>query len=409
MSSDQGGGGGGDGWAYSESKDWKDGRHKRDNSHVRPHAGIVKDRQTRRHLTVCRRVYERAYREGWIDSDEWPARFEDTQAYRDRLAYHETETFSDRLEAGDEGGLRHHVGSQSEKVDVSGWHDIERIRNIAAERHMRLYIYGEPGCGKTRSACTVARHWLEQRRDDGHHDAYVVTNIRTLVGEDESIVWVNNWAELQERIDRDLEEVLEDNVTPVLFLFDEASSQASGNGRDGHEASTKLATLVYKMRKFGAAIVIVGHDGKDLHPAVRELCTVLHKADKKVARFYESISNRTPQRPITPEINGWPDSMWQPNDKDPAPWSWDDGSSDDPAENGEHIARDDAFRELAIWTVIHERTRELDEDEQRLSFEKIAQKRLDGAYSGEWCRRRWNEYDGGEHGDVVAGVQQAIA
>lgn len=395
-------------WAGSESKDWKDGRHKRSNANVRSHAGIVRDRQTRRHLTAMRRVYDRAYREGWIDSS-WPERFEDTQVYRDRLAYHETETFSDRLEGGEAAALRHHIGSQAEKVDVSGWRDIERIRDLAIERHLRLYIYGEPGNGKTRSACTVGRHWLDERRAEGHHDAYVVTNIRTLVGEDESIKWVSNWAELQGRVDRDLDEVLADQVTPVLFLFDEASSQASGNGKDGHEASTKLATLVYKMRKFGAAIVIVGHDGKDLHPAVRELCLVLHKKEKKVARFYESVNNRKPKGPLTPEINGWPDSMWKPNDKDPAPWSWDDGSSDDPVENGEHIARDDAFRELAIWTVIHERTRDLAADEERLSFDKIAARRLDGAFSGEWCRRRWNEYDEGDHGEVVGNIQQAIA
>lgn len=406
MSSENPGNGGE--WAGSESKDWKDGRHKRDNHHVRPHAGIVQDRHTRRYLSACERAYERAYRNGWIDSS-WPERFRDTQMYHDLMSYHETETFSDRLKAGEAAAIRHHIGSQSDKVDVSGWHDIERIREIAADRHLRLYIYGEPGCGKTRSGCTVARQWLEQRREEGHDDAYVVTNIRTLVGEDESIIWVNNWAELQEEIDADLEEVLEDEIAPVLFLFDEASSQASGSGKDGYEASTKLATLVYKMRKFGAAIVIIGHDGKDLHPAVRELCMVLRKKDKKIARFFENITNRNPKDPITPKITGWPDSMWKPNDKDPAPWSWADGSDDDTAENDDHIAREEAFRQLAIWTVINERTRELEDDEKRLSFEKIAQKRLDGAYSGEWCRRRWNEYDDGQHGEVVGGIQQAIA
>ena len=101
--------------------------------------------------------------------------------------------------------------------------------------------------------------------------------------------------------------------------------------------------------------------------------------------------------------------MWQPNDKDPAPWSWADGSEDDSAENEEHITREDVFRELAIWTVVNERTRTLSEDEKRLSFDKIAKRRLNGMYSGEWCRRRFKEYEGGEHGETVAGVQGAIA
>ncbi|WP_247003678.1 hypothetical protein [Halosolutus gelatinilyticus] len=196
---------------------------------------------------------------------------------------------------------------------------------------------------------------------------------------------------------------------------DEHPAHAHGDG-DVYEHGQTLIGRRDLLRRsavaggaIAAAIVIVGHDGKDLHPAVRELCLVLQKKDKKIARFYESINNRKPKQPITPEITGWPDSMWKPNDKDPAPWSWADGSDDGSAENGEHIAREDAFRELAIWTVIHERTRELGDDEDRLSFDKISQKRLDGAYSGEWCRRRWKEYEGGEHGNVVAGVQQAIA
>ncbi|WP_226480381.1 ATP-binding protein [Natrinema amylolyticum] len=392
-------------WAASESKDWKDGRHKRSNEHVEQHAAIVSDSKTRRHLTALSRAYERAYSRGWIDS-EWPDSLEETDLYQDRLRYHETETFSRRLEQGEMAKVRHHVGSQSDEIDVSGWHDIERIRDIVSDRHLRLYEYGEPGSGKTSAGCLAARHWLEQQRDEGHDDAYVITNIRTLASEDESIIWVDNWADLKDRVYADMDDVLAENVSPVLFLFDEASSQASGGGKDGWETGTKLATLVYKIRKFGGAIIIIGHDGKDLHPAVRELCMVLHKESKKQARFYETITNRNPKQPITPQIEGWPDSKWSPNDKDPAPWSWDDGQDDEIDGNSSHIARDDAFRELAIWTVVQEKTRNPDDPP---SNGDIANKRLYGEYSAEWVRRRWNEYQDGEHGEVVGEIQQAIA
>ncbi|MFP8952414.1 ATP-binding protein [Natrialbaceae archaeon A-arb3/5] len=392
-------------WAASESKDWKDGRHKRENRHVADHGGIVKDSQTRRHLTVLRRVYERAYSREWIDS-EWPDELEETDLYQDRMRYHETETFSDRLDRGELAKVRHHVGSQSDEIDVSGWHDIERIRDIVSDRHLRLYEYGEPGSGKTSAGCLAARHWLEQQREQGHDDAYIITNIRTLAGEDESIIWVDNWADLKERVYADMDDVLQENVSPVLFLFDEASSQASGGGKDGWETGQKLATLVYKIRKFGGAIIIIGHDGKDLHPAVRELCIVLHKASKKQARFYETITNRNPKQPITPEIEGWPDSKWTPNDKDPAPWSWSDGQGDDSPADENHIAREDAFRELAIWTVIQAKTCS---DGDPPSNADVANQHLYGSYSPEWVRQRWNEYQDGEHGNVVADIQREIA
>jgi hypothetical protein len=398
-------------WSLSESKDWKDGRHARHNRFVADHAGEVGRARTRKHLTVLKRVYRRAEHEGWLGPGDWPVEFEELEAVRSRREYHDTESYGRRVANAPEK-LRAHVGSQQERVDVSGWHDIERIRDMVDDPNLRLYEFGEPGSGKTSAACKIARHWLCQRDDDGA-DPRLLSNSRTIAREarDDGYAghWVRSWPELEEEVRVPTERVLAGDVRPTIFVFDEASSQASGSGSDGYEARTKLAVLSYKMRKFGVALVIIGHDGKDVHPAIREMCIALHKPDKKHARFYESVSNRQGRNPITPEIDGWPDTLWRPNDRDPAGWSWDARDSDDSADNSDGIARDDAFRELAIWTVIHERTRNIADEESRLSFEKIAQRRLDGAFSGEWCRRRWKEYDEGDHGDVVANVQQAIA
>lgn len=391
-----------DGWAASESRDWVEGRHRRDNDHVLEHAAVVRGRNTRQHLTATRSAFERAVERGWIESDEWPARFENTQTYRERRQMAETEAVSERVENNDGFGLRHHVGSQADEVDVSGWHDIETIREQVSEKHARWYIYGEPGNGKTRSGCLMARHWLQQRREAGADNARVLTNIRTLEGEDEAVTWVSNWGDLKDLTYAEMDAVLAEQVEPFVFLFDEASSQASGGGTDGWETSLKLAVLVYKIRKFGGAVIIIGHDGKDLHPAVRELCKVLHKESKKKARFYATIKNRQGKDPLTPKISGWPDSKWSPNDKDPAPWSWSSGNDED----AEEITRESAFRELAVWTVVQAKTRNPD---QPPSNATIASEHLQGLYSAEWVRRRWNEYDRGELGETVAKVQEVIA
>ena len=398
--SDDGGDGG---WSLSESKDWKDGRHRRDNEHVLEHAGELSRARTRRHLTMTRAAYERAIQRGWLSEDA-PLDWSGLESVERKRAYHETETFADRVDSEAEK-LRAHVGSEREQVDVSGWHDIETIRELVDDDHLRLYIYGEPGSGKTSAGCKVARHWAEQRGQAPR----ILSNSRTIAREAREDGyegdWVQNWGQLTDIVYRPVEDVLEGGLQPILFLFDEASSQASGSGSDGYEARTKLAVLAYKMRKFGCALVIIGHDGKDLHPALREMCRVLHKPDKKRARFYASVHNREGIEPLSRPLEGWPDTLWSPNDKDPASWSWDEHVSEDDAEDAS-ITREEAYREFAIWTVVDERTRNQDDP---LGFDKIASKRLDGVYSGEWCRKRWKEYQDGKHGEKVAEIQGGFA
>lgn len=382
---------GGDDWAFSEGKDWKDGRHARTNEFVREHAGEILERDAHDLLTAMEGVYERAYRRGWLDGDDWPEDVQGLETYRTIRSKADTDTFRERVEQGDEGGLRSHIGSQSDGVDVSGWRDVEQIREIATERHLRLYEFGEPGTGKTRSGCLVARHWLEERFDEGHDDAVVLTNIRSLAGEHEAIKWVSSWDDLQEMIDSEMDDVLGEDVRPFLFLFDEASSQASGSGSDGYQAKQKLATLVYKIRKFGGALVIIGHDGKDVHPAVRLLCKVLHKTSKKKARFYDTVKSREGRDPITPAIEGWPDSMWKPNDKDPAPWSW--------SINDEEDMDEIPPREWAIYHAIRAR-------QAGVSVSDTADT---VGYSDGWVSTRMGNFeDGKEEYEIVNRVAEKI-
>lgn len=377
-------------WAASESKDWKDGRHRRENEHVLPHAGETRTRQSRQFLTAMSGAYERAVARGWVDS-RWPSHVEDTAQYRSLQTHHATEGFSRAVEGGDAAGLRAYVGSQEDSPDVSGIRVLQTLEDLITGDASMLYLYGHMGNGKSMFASLLAELWAEATPG-----GEIAANSRTI----EAATWISSWTELQEWMVEDEATVLAGKATPKLFIFDEASSNASGRGRDGWEASTKLATMVYKIRKYGGSLIIIGHDGKDVHPAVRELCTAFHKTGTKTGQFFRSVSNRKGQDPITPELSGipMPDKQYQPNTYDLAPWAWAD-ESDESVESG-GVTADEAYQDMALWTIIKCK-------EQGLSNRETAKY---VPFSHEYVRTKYNEYkDDGINADVVGKLSEGIA
>lgn len=375
-------------WAASESKDWKDGRHRRDNQHVLPHAGETRTRQSRQFLTAVHGAFERSVARGWVDS-RWPEKAQDSAQYRSLQTSHATEGYSWAVEGGDAAGLRAYVGSQEHEPDISSIRTNDAIRDLLTGDAAMTYIFGHMGNGKSMFASLMAELWLGEMPAN----AMVASNTRTI----DEAEWVSSWPELQNWMLEDEETVLAGKATPKLFIFDEANSHASGRGKDGWDASTKLATMCYKIRKHGGSLIVVGHDGKDIHPAVRELCTAFHKTGTKTGQFYRSVSNRKGQEPITEPLTGipMPDKSWQPNTYDLANWSW--GSESDESEG---IEGSDAYRDMALWTIIKCK-------EQGLSNRETAKY---VPYSHEYVRTRYNEFkDDDKHADVVGRVEGGIA
>ena len=251
-----------------------------------------------------------------------------------------------------------------------------------------LYIYGHMGNGKSNFALRCGEDW---KRDNP--DGEIGTNIRTLTEKDH---WIRNWGQLQDWMVESESKVLAGDVTPKLFIFDEASGSASGRGSDGWEAATKLAVLAYKIRKYGGSAIIIGHDGQDVAPAVREMCTAVHKTGKKTARFYESVKNRQGRDPLTPPLTGIEPTIWSYNDKEASDWSWKRGFSED----SESITAESAYRDMAVWTAIKAK-------EKGLANREVAD--IVG-FSRESVRTWWNDYqEGGKAAETVASVQEVIA
>lgn len=378
-------------WAASESKDWKDGRHRRDNRHVLPHAGETRTRQSRQFLTAVHGAFERSVARGWVDS-RWPDKAQESAQYRSLQTSHATEGYSRAVEGGDAAGLRAYVGSQENQPDISGIRVLQTLEDLITGDASMLYVFGHMGNGKSMFASLMAEMW-----DQATPGGEIAANSRTI----DAARWVSSWPELQNWMVEDETTVLAGQATPKLFIFDEASSNASGRGRDGWEASTKLATMVYKIRKYGGSLIIIGHDGKDVHPAVRELCTAFHKTGTKTGQFYRSVSNRKGKNPITDPLTGipMPDKKYQPNTYDLAPWSWGIDGADETTESS-GVEASDAYKDMALWTIIRCK-------EQGMSNRETAKY---VPFSHEYVRTKYKEYeDDGKHADVVGRVGEAIA
>jgi len=132
-------------------------------------------------------------------------------------------------------------------------------------------------------------------------------------GGEERDGWLANYGELKEWFTQD-GDPMHNQQRPKLFIFDEASSSAGGSGSDGHNTKKKMGPLAYKIRKYGGSLIVIGHDGKDVHPLIRELGTAIHKEGLKEATFYQDVRNRRGHRPIM-SVTGIPETDWRYDDK----------------------------------------------------------------------------------------------
>lgn len=373
--------GGGDSWAFSEGRDWIEGRHEQD-AHLPPHAGEIASRDERRTMTAIFQAFERAARDGRIRSADIQDMSEHDRWHDLRQALG-SEALAYAVAEGHAPRIRHLVGSREPSADVSGLRAIGKLDDLISQTPAMFYIFGQMGAGKTMLGTLMCQRW-KRHNPNGE----VASNIRTL----DQATWLDEWHEVENWIKEDEEIVLAGKQTPKLYFLDEGSSVASGRGKQGYETAQKLGRLTYKIRKFGGSLIIIGHDGKDVSPIIRELSIAVEKTGTKSARFYQDVKNRRGREPITPELKGipLPDKEWQPNTYDMANFYW-----------SEEQAADDAdAREAAIYTVAKAR-------EQGMSVRAIANF---VPYGKTWVNDRTKELETeGMHIDVMDRVEAATA
>lgn len=248
--------------------------------------------------------------------------FRGTQMYRDLLHEGANEGVQYALEHRQDYIISNTVGETSETTDLSGLRTTRKLRQAITRPAYVAYIYGQMGNGKTDFALLLSEVWRDEREAEGY-DVELASNVKTW----ERAETVTEYDELTDWMGT------EDGTDPEnsrrLFVFDEASSHASGYSGDANETRENLGKLVNLMRKHGTSMIIIGHTGKDVHPDVlRKSTHIIRKKGLKEAEIYrrETEVGGEMINSLDLDLDGIPPTNEVFSTHEASSWSW--GQSD---------------------------------------------------------------------------------
>lgn len=389
----------------AQFREHQDGYGVRD-ADAHAHTGIVRDPAVSRYLSILNENYDPTVAD---DPDAMPGHADELEEIQEIRGIAATETARTALDGGDMPTLKHLTGDQQQRADVSGMKAIDALRETVTGPAPMFYIWAEPGAGKTNFAFLLAQLWKQAHGSE----ALVASNVRTLMESDpwppardgdgeyapleanhlaeSNDGWIPNFGHLTEWIEQDGTPPRDYDQRPKLFIFDEASSSAGGSGNSGFQTKAKMGPLAYKIRKFNGALIVIGHDGKDVHPLIRELGVAVKKDAQKDATFYDDVQNR---RGVGERfaVTGIPETDWRYDDGEATAWSWSTPSDDD--------EDDPTAEDMATWTAIRCK-------EQGMTGGEIAEYL---PYSRSWVDTRYREYrDKSKWQDALARVERKNA
>ncbi|ELY97542.1 hypothetical protein C482_13004 [Natrialba chahannaoensis JCM 10990] len=384
-----------DNYTVGGFREYQEGKLERTPDEVLPHTGFVRDEQVDRQLAM-RAIHH--------DPDKWDGKAaKDYMAVgknRDILRVEGSETARNALDNGDTLTLKHYIGDPSQQADLAGIKAVTRLQEIVAGPAPVIVVLGEMGAGKTDFAGLLGQ--LRERWVDG--DLLVGSNIRTLdrtdrwVRDDGTVEdgWIPHYPLLEEWAKQDGDPV-NNPQQPKLFIGDEFSTNASGTGADGHKVRQKMGPLVYKIRKYGGALIYIAHGESSIHPLLWRVGIIIKKTSQKTAVVADRVSGGKLVDVDPRPLEGIPPTDWNFHTQDEADWAWEAPEGD--SKDGDAIAEEDVKR-VAAWTMEECRR-------QGMSARETAEF---VPYSHATVSNWWNDIDeGGTKADWVNTVEQVIA
>ena len=357
-----------------------------------PHAGIVRDEQVSRYLSVLAEEYDPRQQPGAM-----PGRADQLGEYQRMQSIAATETGRDALQSGDMPTLKHLTGDQQQRADISGMKAIGKIDQIIESPAPVIVILGEMGTGKTDLSGLFgqrAKHLLGIEKVASNIPTLKETNEWTTQDGKQRSGFVPSFPEFSRWVEQD-GDPMDNGQSPKLFIGDEFSSVGDGTGKSGYNVRTKMGPLVFKIRKYNGLLIYIAHDASSIHPLLWRLGVIVHKTSKKKAEVADRVKSGE-IRDVQFEIDGIPQTDWRYDTKDPAVWSWDgdDDLEDDTPEPG------DVAYDVAVWTAI-------EAEKEGLSTRETAKF---VPFSHQWVADRREEHKNGtDHSDRLDRVEEITA
>lgn len=358
------------------------------------HTALVEDAGLSRFLSVVEQEYDP---DECKEAETMPGRADDLGLVENIRRMQATDAGRQAVADGDMTVLQHQQGNTGQRADISGVKAIQQVDDLINGAAPVVVVLGEMGAGKSNFAGL-----LGQRYRHKHPSALVGTNIKSLREKDdwtdsrgrERDGYVPSFPALKEWLQQD-GNPLQHDQRPKLAILDELSSSASGTGKDGQLTRKLMGPLVFKVRKYGGALVVIAHDESSIHPLLWRLGIIVKKESQKKATVWERVTNGELRGKVG-EFEGVPPTDWRYNDKEASSWSWQETSSD----SDEPAVAEDEVKRVTMWTIAQGK-------EAGKSNREIAENvPYSHATVGNW----WDDYqNGGEKREWVSDVEAAIA
>lgn len=353
---------------FREAREYALGRLDVDHRHVHPVAGLIEDDDVRQTLSVMADMYDPNQEE--IDAG-MPRDFWETKFAQRALRKHATDALDAAVRDGNRTQAAYLSGLPSYRSDVSGLHAINQLADwlVHSEQCKLIYLAALMGRGKTDLSLlmleVVHDHYRRLERSVGDDGVTIPTpefaanfHVETPQDVEQDVLEISHFDDLLdwgEQGDSDQER---------WFIFDEASTELTAqSGGNAQDVAETMAPFVKKMRKMGINMIVIGHDKRDVHPAVRSLADYVDKADLKTASFYAGISKREPVGHLF-DVDGIPPTSWDFDTDDTAEWCWCQDEQDEIEDAGmtdDEFKREVARRGASLWLSTGGQTGPLDQ------------------------------------------------